>query len=60
MNRSKWMYDIRRSDLTYLKGVQDFLELAENNQVNSGDVDIFCPCIDCKNLERLNDIKDIE
>ncbi|PWA98442.1 hypothetical protein CTI12_AA016880 [Artemisia annua] len=45
MNRSTWMYDIRRSDPAYLKGVQDFLKFAENNRVNSGGASIYCPCI---------------
>ena len=54
------MYNIRRSDPAYLKGVQDFLTFAENNRVNSGSAKIYCPCIDCKNFVRLRDIKDIE
>nr|GEV39086.1 hypothetical protein [Tanacetum cinerariifolium] len=37
------MYDIRRSDPSYLKGVQDFHIFAEN-RVNSGDIAIYCPC----------------
>ena len=60
MNRSTWMYNIRRSDPAYLKGVQDFLTFAENNRVNSGSAKIYCPCIDCKIFVRHSDIKDIE
>nr|GEX27915.1 hypothetical protein [Tanacetum cinerariifolium] len=60
MSRSKWMYDILRSDPAYLKGVQDFLIFAENNRVNNEDACIYFPCIDCKNFVRLKDIKDIE
>ncbi|GKE17798.1 reverse transcriptase domain-containing protein [Tanacetum coccineum] len=54
------MYNIQRSDPTYLKGVQDFLTFAANNRVNSGDAGIYCPCIDYKNFVRLKNIKDIE
>ncbi|GJY75793.1 reverse transcriptase domain-containing protein [Tanacetum coccineum] len=60
MNRSKWMYNIRRSDPSYLKGVQDFLTFAANNRVNSGDAGIYYPCIKYKNFVRLKNIKYIE
>ncbi|GJZ71154.1 ulp1 protease family, C-terminal catalytic domain-containing protein [Tanacetum coccineum] len=41
-------------------GIQDFLIFTQNNRVNSGGADIYCPSIDCKNFVRLKYIKDIE
>ena len=52
MNR-QWMYDNRRTS-EYIKGVHDFLEVAEANKQNGF---MCCPCPKCGNTKSYSDRK---
>nr|GEU48925.1 RNA-directed DNA polymerase, eukaryota [Tanacetum cinerariifolium] len=60
MDRSKWMYEIGHSKEAYVKGVFSFLQIAEANWVKNGDLEIWCPCKDCKIFDKFSDIGEIE
>ena len=54
------MYGMNVNDPEFVNGVQSFLIAAESNRVAKGDIEIFCPCSQCKNFVPHNDIKAIE
>nr|GEX09040.1 hypothetical protein [Tanacetum cinerariifolium] len=56
----KWMYGMNISDPKYVNGVQSFLIAAESDRVAKGNIEIFCPCSQCKNFVPYDDIKAIE
>ncbi|GJZ93180.1 uncharacterized protein Tco_0665245 [Tanacetum coccineum] len=56
----KWMYGLNISDSEYVNGVQSFLIAAESDRVAKGNIEIFCPCSQCKNFVPYDDIKAIE
>ncbi|GKA24614.1 ulp1 protease family, C-terminal catalytic domain-containing protein [Tanacetum coccineum] len=56
----KWMYGMNITEPEFVNGVQSFLIAAESNRVAKGDIEIFCPCSECKNFVPYNDIKVIE
>ncbi|GJZ35385.1 transposon protein [Tanacetum coccineum] len=60
MDRSKWMFKIAHSEEAYVKGVLSFLEIAEANRVKNGNLEIWCPCKDCKFFDKFSDIGVIE
>ncbi|GJW02465.1 ribonuclease H-like domain-containing protein, partial [Tanacetum coccineum] len=60
MDRNKWMYKIGHSEEAYMKGVLSFLEIAKANWVKNGDLEIWCPCKDCKIFDKFSDIGVIE
>ncbi|PWA68561.1 ulp1 protease family, C-terminal catalytic domain-containing protein [Artemisia annua] len=56
----KWMYSMNINDPEFVNGVQSFLIAAESNRVAKGDIEIYCPCSQCKNFVPYNNIKAIE
>ncbi|KAL4573860.1 hypothetical protein LXL04_020680 [Taraxacum kok-saghyz] len=52
MDRSHWMYRLKRSDDGYLVRLAGFLKAAEENRVKKGESYIWCPCVDCKNCQK--------
>nr|GEV64602.1 hypothetical protein [Tanacetum cinerariifolium] len=56
MVRSKWMYEIGHSEEAYVKCVPSFLQIVEANRVKNGDLEIWCPCKDCKIFDKFSDI----
>ena len=52
MDRSHWMYRLKRLDDGYLVGLAGFLKAAEENRVKKGESYIWCPCINCKNCQK--------
>ncbi|KAL4580354.1 hypothetical protein LXL04_016545 [Taraxacum kok-saghyz] len=46
MDRSHWMYKLKRSDDGYLAGLGGFLKTAEENRLKKGESYIWCPCKD--------------
>ena len=52
MDRSHWMYKLKRSDDGYLAGLGGFLKTAEENRLKKGESYIWCPCKDCENCQK--------
>ncbi|KAL4592300.1 hypothetical protein LXL04_005289 [Taraxacum kok-saghyz] len=52
MDRSHWMYKLKRSDDGYLTRLAGFLKVAEENRLEKGESYIWCPCVDCKNCQK--------
>ncbi|XP_071729049.1 uncharacterized protein [Rutidosis leptorrhynchoides] len=44
IDRTKWMYDIGRTSPDYLKRLEEFITIAETDQLNKGSTVITCPC----------------
>ncbi|XP_071726769.1 uncharacterized protein [Rutidosis leptorrhynchoides] len=44
IDRTKWMYDIGRTSTDYLKRLEEFITIAETDQLNKGSTVIICPC----------------
>ena len=49
MDRQNWMYKARRTSNEYLKGVSEFMKVAEENMISRGQEQMLCPCLDCGN-----------
>ncbi|XP_052621656.1 uncharacterized protein LOC128127253 [Lactuca sativa] len=60
MDRSYWMYGLKRSCDEYLACLSGFLKVAEENRVNKGESYIWCPCVDCQNCCMYTDSAKIE
>ncbi|KAL4583427.1 hypothetical protein LXL04_007999 [Taraxacum kok-saghyz] len=58
IDRSHWMYKLKRSDDGYLTRLAGFLKAAEENRVEKGESYIWCPCVDCKNCQKSVYVKD--
>jgi Transposase-associated domain len=59
MDRSRWMYGVRREIFQYLRGVEKFLNHLIENMRQRGDQIVLCPCRDCQNIRRFWKIKEI-
>ena len=53
------MYELQRDSAEYLARVDEFIKFAESYRVKTEDVDILCPCKDCKNFKRFGDWEEI-
>ncbi|XP_023756321.1 uncharacterized protein LOC111904846 [Lactuca sativa] len=60
MDRSYWMYGIKRSCDEYLACLSGFLKVAEENRVTKGENYIRCLCVDCQNCCMYTDSAKIE
>ncbi|GKA54835.1 ulp1 protease family, C-terminal catalytic domain-containing protein [Tanacetum coccineum] len=49
MDRYTWMYNIKRATPEYIENLSDFIKVAEDDRVMSGEDEIFCPCKKCRN-----------
>ncbi|XP_073525456.1 uncharacterized protein [Phyllobates terribilis] len=54
-----WMYG-DHTTTQYLSGVEEFIRCALSHQRSTKAEKIYCPCRDCKNIRRLDDIDEIE
>ncbi|XP_073526148.1 uncharacterized protein [Phyllobates terribilis] len=54
-----WMYG-DHTTTQYLSGVEEFIRCALAHQRSTKAGKIYCPCRDCKNIRRLDDIDEIE
>ncbi|XP_071712844.1 uncharacterized protein [Rutidosis leptorrhynchoides] len=59
MDWSKWMYDIGHTSSDYMKGLQEFITIAETGQLNKGSTKIICPCKKCMNGKFFKDSTEI-
>ncbi|KAI3750670.1 hypothetical protein L2E82_21402 [Cichorium intybus] len=60
MNHYSWMYKTSRMSETYIKGVGNFISVAESNRVENGSRSICCHCNVCKNFQSVTDTRVIE
>jgi Transposase-associated domain len=59
MERNTWMYKIKRNTIEYFRGIDEFLEFSSEDMRNRGARTLICPCEDCQNLQRLENIKQV-
>ncbi|XP_071700324.1 uncharacterized protein [Rutidosis leptorrhynchoides] len=59
IDRTKWMYNIGRTSTDYLKRLEEFITIAETDQLNKGSTVIICPCKKCMNGKSFKDSTDI-
>jgi hypothetical protein len=51
MERSEWMYQIKRMELQYLVHVKKFVATAKAHRLSLGQTTTICPCPKCKNMK---------
>ncbi|XP_071727304.1 uncharacterized protein [Rutidosis leptorrhynchoides] len=59
MDRSEWMYNIGRTSIEYMKSLDEFITIAETDQLQKGNEKIICPCKKCFNGRAFNDSTEI-
>lgn len=57
MDRS-WMYG-KRNTLEFVEGVNEFCKRAVEHQQLTCEAEIYCPCVDCYNVNMISDIRTI-
>ena len=55
MERSFWIYNLSRLDLSYIPEVHRFIDAAKNHAGRTKAKHIYCPCMDCKNVVVFDD-----
>ena len=56
MDRKKWMYDAARNSKEYIEGVHEFMEFALEDMRKKSDEYLICPCVDCGNTKRRQEV----
>jgi Transposase-associated domain len=59
MDHSRWMYEIRRDTLEYVRGVDEFINCVTENMRQSMTQIILCSCRNCQNVRRFQDVEKI-
>jgi len=59
MDRNSWMYGIKRDTVEYLRGIDEFVKCAMEDMRLRGVRTLLCPCRDCQNLRRLQNIEEV-
>ncbi|XP_071688567.1 uncharacterized protein [Rutidosis leptorrhynchoides] len=60
MDRNTWMYEIGRATSEFMDSVDEFITVAETDQLEKGNTAISCPCKKCKNARWYADSTDIK
>ncbi|XP_071740963.1 uncharacterized protein [Rutidosis leptorrhynchoides] len=60
MDRNTWMYEIGRATAEFMDSVDEFITVAETDQLEKGNNAICCPCKKCKNARWYADLTDIK
>ncbi|XP_071713721.1 uncharacterized protein [Rutidosis leptorrhynchoides] len=60
MDRNTWMYEIGRATSEFMDSVDEFIIVAETDQLEKGNTAISCPCKKCKNARWYADSTDIK
>lgn len=55
MDRSSWMYEMRRTQPIFIKEASKFIDQAKEHALRENMTKIFCPCRHCKNQKLLVD-----
>jgi Transposase-associated domain len=59
MDRSRWMYGVRRDTFQYLRGVEEFLNHVIENMRQRGHHTVLCLYRDCQNVCRFQNVEEI-
>ncbi|XP_071695199.1 uncharacterized protein [Rutidosis leptorrhynchoides] len=60
MDRNTWMYEIGRATSEFIDSLDEFITIAETDQLEKGNTTISCPCKKCKNAQWYTDSTDIK
>ncbi|XP_071708869.1 uncharacterized protein [Rutidosis leptorrhynchoides] len=60
MDQNTWMYEIGRATSEFMDSVDEFITVAETDQLEKGKTAISCPCKKCKNARWYADSTDIK
>ncbi|XP_071700321.1 uncharacterized protein [Rutidosis leptorrhynchoides] len=60
MDRNTWMHEIGRATSDFMDSVDEFITVAETDQLEKGNTAISCPCKKCKNARWYADSTDIK
>ncbi|XP_071739374.1 uncharacterized protein [Rutidosis leptorrhynchoides] len=60
MDQNTWMYEIGRVTSEFMDSVDEFITVAETDQLEKGNITINCPCKKCKNARWYADSTDIK
>ncbi|XP_071704533.1 uncharacterized protein [Rutidosis leptorrhynchoides] len=60
MDRHTWMYEIGRATFEFIDSLDEFITIAETDQLEKENTIISCPCKKCKNARWYTDSTDIK
>ncbi|XP_071740836.1 uncharacterized protein [Rutidosis leptorrhynchoides] len=60
MDRNTWMYEIGHATSEFIDSLDEFITIAETDQLEKGNTTISCPCKKCKNARWYTDSTDIK
>ncbi|XP_071718785.1 uncharacterized protein [Rutidosis leptorrhynchoides] len=60
MDRNTWMYEIGRATSEFIDSLDEFIIIAETDQLEKGNTTISCPCKKCKNARWYTNSNDIK